>query len=56
MDYDVLIVGAGFAGSTLAQKFSEDGNSTINAIKDYFLKIRPPKAVENMHIQHIKNR
>ena len=29
MDYDVLIVGAGFAGSTLAQKFSEDGKKVL---------------------------
>jgi flavin-dependent dehydrogenase len=25
MNYDILIIGAGFAGSTLAQKFAEIG-------------------------------
>ena len=29
MNYDVLIVGAGFAGSTLAQKFAEEGKKVL---------------------------
>ena len=29
MAYDVIVVGAGFAGSTLAQKFTADGKKVL---------------------------
>ena len=35
MKYDVIIVGAGFAGATLANKFSRDNKKVLICIKLY---------------------